>query len=70
MLRKLRDYIAEKSMTTFKGNLTYGSVVAILLPVVSALLGVEIVPADVEPFYRPRCRRPVRSLARVPFIAD
>lgn len=51
MFKKLRERAAKRAMTALKGKLTYASILALVLPIVSTWIGFEIIPADIEPFY-------------------
>lgn len=51
MFKRWRERVARRAMETARGKLTYASVAAILLPVVSAAIGFEVIPADLEPIW-------------------
>ena len=52
MFKRWRERVAARAMETARGKLTYASIAAILLPVISSAVGIEIVPADIEPIYQ------------------
>jgi len=51
MFKKFKERVKRRAMETFKGKLTYGSLAAMLLPLLSQAIGFEVLPADVEPVY-------------------
>jgi hypothetical protein len=52
VFKKFRERIARRTLSVAKGKLTYASIAALILPVLSAWLGFEIIPADIEPVWQ------------------
>lgn len=52
MFRKFKARAQRKAMTALRGKLTYASVAGILVPILGAWVGVDLVADDLEPIYQ------------------